>query len=207
MIEKYVSPQLNSFLRLTEKITLSQSAYHCNHSSETLLLLCSYYVHGNLKINEDILFYHWTSPRLRSQTETRYVQTEMNARRGCRAFKITRSGNTDERTMVWTWPHDGLDMNARWSGDRTMVWTWTHECLDMNARKIFVRSFPDFRAVISRPSWIHVQTIVRSCPDHRAFMSRLSRVHQTEKNYLLGCSADPWSWRQRGFQKSTNPDI
>ena len=118
---------------------------------------------------------------MRSQTETRYVQTEMNARRGCRAFKITRSENTDERTMVWTWTHDGLDMNARWSGERTMVWTWTHESLDMNARKIFVRSFPDFCAFISRPSCGHVQTIVRSCPDHRAFMSRLSCVHQTEK--------------------------
>ena len=58
----------------------------------------------------------------------------MNARRRCRAFKITRSGNTDERTMVWTWTHDGLDMNARWSGERTMVWTWTHESLDMNAQ-------------------------------------------------------------------------
>ena len=142
-------------------------------------------------------------PRLRSQTETRFVQTKMNARRGCRTFKIRRSGNTDERTMVWTWTHDGLDMNARWSGhERTMVW-WTHDGLDMNARKsghertkIF-RAFmsrlscvhvqtivcsPDFRAFMSRQSCGHVQTIVRSCPDHRAFMSRFSCVHQAEKD-------------------------
>ena len=59
------------------------------------------------------------------------------------------------RTMVWTWPHDGLDMNARKSG---------HE-----RRKIF-------RAFMSRLSCVHVQTIVRS-PDHCAFMSRPSCVH------------------------------
>ena len=138
-------------------------------------------------------------PRMRSQTETRYVQTEINARRGCRAFKITRSGNTDERTMVWTWTHDGMDMNARWSGDRTMVW-WPHDGLDMNARKSGHERTKNFRAFISRLSCVHVQTIVRSCPDFRVFTRR-------KKNYLLGCSVDPWSWRQRGFQNSTNPDI
>ena len=110
---------------------------------------------------------------MRSQTETSYVQTEMNARRGCRAFKITRSGNTDERTMVWTWTHDGLDMNARWSGhERTKVWTWTHEKFSCVHFQTFVRSCPDHRAVMSRPSCVHVQTIVRSCPDFRAFTRR-----------------------------------
>ena len=38
-----------------------------------------------------------------------------------------------------------------------------------------------FSASMSRPSSVHVQTIVRSNPDHRAFISRLSCVHQTEK--------------------------
>ena len=63
-----------------------------------------------------------------------YVQTKMNAWRGRRALKTTRSGNADERTMVWTEMHESLDLNARKSGERTMVWTWTHESLDMNAR-------------------------------------------------------------------------
>ena len=43
----------------------------------------------------------------------RYVQTQMNARRGCRAFKFTWSGNKEKRTKVWTWTHESLDMNAR----------------------------------------------------------------------------------------------
>ena len=47
--------------------------------------------------------------------------------------------------------------------------------------ELFARSFPDFRAFMSRPSCGHLQTIVRSFPDHRPFMSRLSCVHQTEK--------------------------
>ena len=35
---------------------------------------------------------HWFArqkPKLRSQTESRFIQTKMNARRGCRAFKFT----------------------------------------------------------------------------------------------------------------------
>ena len=38
-------------------------------------------------------------PRMRSQTETRYVQTEMNARRGCRAF-ISRPTCVQVQTIV-----------------------------------------------------------------------------------------------------------
>ena len=36
--------------------------------------------------------------------------------------------------------HDGQDMNAWKFGERTIVWTWAQESLEMNARKIFVRS-------------------------------------------------------------------
>ena len=82
--------------------------------------------------------------RLRSQTESRYFQTQMNARRGCRAFKFTWSGNKEKRTKVWTWTHESLDMNARkvwWTHESLnmnarKVW-WTHESLDMNARKVW----------------------------------------------------------------------
>ena len=57
---------------------------------------------------------------------------------------------------------------------------------------------PDFSAFMSRPSCapnqiraFDDQFLVRPCPDHRAFMSRLSCVRQTEKNYILWCSAIP----------------
>ena len=81
------------------------------------------------------------------------LETRMNAR---------WSGH--ERTMVWSWTHDGL-VTAWWSGhERTKVWTWTHE----------------------KFSCVHVQTFVRSCPDHRSFMSRPSCVHQMEKITCLG---------------------
>ena len=117
------------------------------------------------------------------------LETRMNAR---------WSGH--ERTMVWTWTHDGL-VNARCSGhERTKVGTWTHEKFSCVHFQTFLRSCPDHRAVMSRPSCVHVQTIVRSCPDFRAFTRR-------KKNYLLGCSAIPWRWRQRGFQNSTNPYV
>ena len=46
----------------------------------------------------------------------------------------------------------------------------------MNARKSGNERTKIFRAFMSRPSCVHVQTIVRS-PDHRAFMSRPSCVH------------------------------
>ena len=55
-------------------------------------------------------------PRLRSQTESRYAQTQMNARWGCRASKFTWSGNKEKRTKLWT----GKDER---SDERTKVWT------------------------------------------------------------------------------------
>ena len=79
-------------------------------------------------------------PRLRSQTESRYDQTQLNARRGCRAFKFTWSGNKEKRTKVWTWTHERSDERTKvwtWThesfDERTKVWTWTHESLIMNA--------------------------------------------------------------------------
>ena len=115
---------------------------------------------------------------MRSQTETRYVQTEMNARSVVRSklhgleTRMNARWSGHERTMVWTWTHDGL-VNARWSGhERTKVWTWTHEKFSCVHFQTFVRSCPDHRAVMSRPSCVHVQTIVRSCPDFRAFTRR-----------------------------------
>ena len=94
------------------------------------------------------------------------------------------------------WTHDGLDMNAQKFEHESTKVSWMHESLNMNARKMscahdqtFARSFPDHRTFI---------------PDFCAFMSRISCVHQTEKIYLLGCSADPWRWTQRvqKFHKS-----
>ena len=89
------------------------------------------------------------------------LETRMNAR---------WSGH--ERTMVWTWTHDGL-VTARWSGhERTKVWTWTHEKFSCVHFQTFVRSCPDHRAFISRTTCVQVQTIVRSCPDFRVFTRR-----------------------------------
>ena len=99
-----------------------------------------------------------------------------------RLVNARKSGH--ERTMVWTWTHDGLDMNARLSGhERTKVWKWTHEIFSCVHVQTFVRSCPDHRAV-TRPPCVHVQTIVRSCPDHRAFI-RVSRPFKFERTTFI----------------------
>ena len=125
-----------------------------------------------------------------SQTQIVYVQIVPNGKWICpdyRAFKTFRAFFVRSKAICPDhprWTHESLNFNARWSGhDRTIVWTWTHESLIMNAQKFFVRSCPDFRAFMSRPSCGH-QTIVLSCPDHRAFMSRPSCGHQT---IVLSC--------------------
>ena len=134
-------------------------------------------------------------PRLRSQTESRYVQTV-----------------PDRKCLCPDRPRRKVPMSRLSCVHQTFV----RSCPDFRAftrlscvhAQIFVRS-PDFRAFMSRLSCVHVrtkclmnaqffvrprpkvpmsrpsqtesayvQTFVRS-PDLRAFMSRLSCVHQT----------------------------
>ena len=101
-------------------------------------------------------------PRLRSQTESRYVQTVPNGKYLCpdrprRKVPMSRLSCVHQ-TFVRSCP----DFRAfiRFS------------CVHVQT---FVRS-SDFREFI-RFSCVH-QIFVRSCPDFRAFMSRLSCVHQ-----------------------------
>ena len=74
-----------------------------------------------------------------------------------------------ERTKVRTWrhdslgwTHDGMDMNARWSGhERTKVCSWTPKHFSCFHVQTTARS-AYFRAFLSRLSCFHVQTLVRS---------------------------------------------
>ena len=101
-------------------------------------------------------------PRLRSQTESRYVQTV-----------------PDGKCLCPDRPRRKVPMSRLSCVHQTFV----RSCPDLRAFtrlscvhvQTFVRS-PDFRAFMSRLSCVYVQTFVRS-PDFRAFMSRLSCVH------------------------------
>ena len=130
-------------------------------------------------------------PRLRSQTETRYVQTGPDGKCLCPdrprlKVPMSRPSQT-ESGYVQTFVRSKFFV--RFSCVRRQI------CPDHPRPKQYmsrlscvlvqtiVRSNSNscvqrqiFRAFMSRPSCVHVQTIVRS-PDHRAFMSRPSCVH------------------------------
>ena len=103
------------------------------------------------------------APRLRSQTESRYVQTV-----------------PDGKCLCPDRPRRKVPMSRLSCVHQTFV----RSCPDFRAFtrllcvhvQTFVRS-PDFRAFMSRLSCVHVQIFVRST-DFRAF-TRLSCVHQT----------------------------
>ena len=140
-------------------------------------------------------------PRLRSQTETRYVQTGPDGKCLCPdrprlKVPMSRPSQT-ESGYVQTFVR--FKFFVRFSCVRRQI------CPDHPRPKQYmsrlscvlvqtiVRSNSNscvqrqiFRAFMSRPSCVHVQTIMRSNPDHRAFMSRLSCVHQTEKKLHPG---------------------
>ena len=120
-------------------------------------------------------------PRLRSQTESRYVQTVPDGKCLCpdrprRKVPMSRLSCVHQ-TFVRSCP----DFRAFTRLSCVHVQTFVSSCPDFRAfdrlscvHQTFVRS-PDFRAFMSRPSCVH-QTFVRSCPDFRAF-TRLSCVH------------------------------
>ena len=95
-------------------------------------------------------------PRLRSQTESRYVQTV-----------------PDGKCLCPDRPRQKVPMSRLSCVHQTFV----RSCPDFRAfmsrlscvHQTFVRSCPDFRAFMSRLPCVHVQTFVRSCPDFRAF--------------------------------------
>ena len=124
-------------------------------------------------------------PRLRSQTQSGYVQT-----------------GPDGKCLCPDRPRLKVPMSRPSQTESGYVQTFVRS-------KFFVRSscvrrqicpdHPRPKQYMSRLSCVHVQTIVRLCPDHPAFKSRPSCVHvQTfvrspdrKKNYILGCSAIP----------------
>ena len=88
-----------------------------------------------------------------------------------------------ERTMVWTWTHDGL-VTARWSGhERTKVWTWTHKKFSCFHFQTFVRSCPDYRALIRRKKKLPAGVQCRSL---KLKTERVPKLHKSRylKSFL-----------------------
>ena len=120
-------------------------------------------------------------PRLRSQTESRYVQTVPDGKCLCpdrprRKVPMSRLSCVHQ-TSVRSCP----DFRAFTRLSCVHVQTFVRSCPDFRAfdrlscvHQTFVRS-PDFRAFMSRLSCVH-QTFLRKCPDFRAF-TKLSCVH------------------------------
>ena len=124
-----------------------------------------------------------------------------------------------ERTNVWTWTPECMNMNARKSGKRTKLWTWTHECLvnpqspDINARKSehertkvwkWKQKFLNRNAQESEKrtkvwSWSHkffctsIRSFLCSCP------------HWKNSSFGIVCFQE--DEEARGFHESTNQYI
>ena len=118
----------------------------------------------------DILYLYWLNedkirnhspPRLRCQTESRYVQTVPDGKFLCQDYRAFK-------TFSAFFVRSKLNM-SRPSQSRSVY------------VRTFVRSCPDHRALQIKFVRSKSKVLERPCPDHRAFMSRLSCVHQTEK--------------------------
>ena len=137
-------------------------------------------------------------PRLRSQTESPYVQTVPDGKflfpdRPRRKVPMSRFSCVHQ-IFVRSCP----DFRAftRFSCVHVQTFARSTDIRAFMSRLSCVQqvscvhqtfvSSPDFRAFMSRLSCVH-QTFVRSCPDFRAFISRLSCVHRFRAFTRFSC--------------------
>ena len=146
------------------------------------------------------MFTYWEGggggPRLRSQTQSGYVQT-----------------GPDGKCLCPDRPRLKVPMSRPSQTESGYV-------QNIVRSKFFVRSscvrrqicpdHPRPKQYMSRLSCVLVQTIVRSnsnsCVQHQIFSASMSRPSCVQI-YILWCCAIPWRWRLRGFEISTNPDV
>ena len=132
--------------------------------------------------------------KLRSQTESRYVQTVPDGKCLCPDRPRWR--------VSMSWPSQTESAYAQTIAFETFsaifVRSMSNKSRPSQTENVFVQTFvrscPDHRALQIKFVLSNTKVLVRQCPDHRAFTS-------WENNYIMWCSAIPWRRRRQRVLK------